>query len=737
MKKYAVVIISLIFSIPGFIPGTSYGQLRTSHNYDLKKYLQDGRPDNDYNNWTTASEFGVTVTNIGILGEGWNNPNQPSSLYQQYNTDPKKRVSHFSYAGLWVGGQVGSESQGRVSSSIVDGVFDYGEEGFEFKPSGHPGDSLRIKSSIFSNRYYSPDAISHEDLVGNFDDLDTLHAVPNHSPLGVEVHLEAYNWNYTFANSFIILNYTVKNISNLLTPGGWTIRNLFAGIWMDCSVGNLIYTNYYEPGDTWTWYDNLDAFDNSPDENGYPLDIGYQYDDDGDNGWAQSYIGIKVLGSDVPRDAWDTYYRQWVWTSTTNQDYQDYFMPQNDAERYYMMQTNVQSSGDAANYYDNGNLSYNQFPNDPNSWIMLLSGGPFGTELQPIQTSTDSAWTLAPGDSVNIVFGIVAGFWNGSGMADTPSRRKNLRTNAAWALKAYNGEDTNGNGVLDPDEDTIVPNGKIDRYILPAPPPSPQLAVIPGDGEVTLYWNNTPLAALDPVSRAQDFEGFRIYGAKKTQDGVGNYSLLREYDLTDGIGYDTGLEDIRIYDKNGSPTDTTINGVQYQYRWTNSNLKNGWTDKNLYAVTSFDRGDKQLNLPSLESSINENRVYAIPGTPPVKDGQRKVGVYPNPYRARAAWDGFGERERLLWFNNLPERCTIRIYTLSGDLIDKIEHDASSYHGADVQGIQTGQDSKFAGGEHAWDLISKNDQAIASGLYLFTVENKADGSTQIGKFLVVK
>lgn len=33
---------------------------------------------------------------------------------------------------------------------------------------------------------------------------------------------------------------------------------------------------------------------------------------------------------------------------------------------------------------------------------------------------------------------------------------------------------------------------------------------------------------------------------------------------------------------------------------------------------------------------------------------------------------------------------------------------------------------MSGGEHAWDLITKDDQAIATGLYIFTVKNNKTG-----------
>jgi len=38
---------------------------------------------------------------------------------------------------------------------------------------------------------------------------------------------------------------------------------------------------------------------------------------------------------------------------------------------------------------------------------------------------------------------------------------------------------------------------------------------------------------------------------------------------------------------------------------------------------------------------------------------------------------------------------------------------------------------------SWDLLSKNRQIIAPGVYLFSVENKADNKIKIGKFVLIK
>jgi PAS domain-containing protein len=203
-------------------------------------------------------------------------------------------------------------------------------------------------------------------------------------------------------------------------------------------------------------------------------------------------------------------------------------------------------------------------------------------------------------------------------------------------------------------------------------------------------------------------------------------------DRIDEIGYNTGFQAIRY--------DTTINDHQYHYRFVNDLLLNGWPNKYFYSVTAFDKGNPANNLPSLESSILENRTYVVPGALPNKHAQRKVSVYPNPYRAQALWDGTGDRDRMLWFTNLPEKAMVRIFNLAGDLVNSFEHDAAAYNGSGARLLENSQSNAavvFSGGEHAWDLITDDDQAIATGLYLFAVKDNVTGNIKRGKFLVIK
>ena len=172
-------------------------------------------------------------------------------------------------------------------------------------------------------------------------------------------------------------------------------------------------------------------------------------------------------------------------------------------------------------------------------------------------------------------------------------------------------------------------------------------------------------------------------------------------------------------------------------------MLNGW--QYAVAVTAFDRGDEQSNLESLESAPSANDYRVFPGKEAVSDmDEFEPFVYPNPYYAGSSWEGassFQEESRKLMFANLPERCVIRVFTVAGDLIDEINHD-QSYDGTDTRwyrtfGDEEADNNKFSGGEHAWDLLSRDSQIIARGVYLFTVKDIDSGELYKGKFLIIK
>jgi len=102
---------------------------------------------------------------------------------------------------------------------------------------------------------------------------------------------------------------------------------------------------------------------------------------------------------------------------------------------------------------------------------------------------------------------------------------------------------------------------------------------------------------------------------------------------------------------------------------------------------------------------------------------REPYVVPNPYVAYASFEPerfavSGRGERRIEFRNLPQYCTIRIYTTRGELVQTLRHDGST------------------AGMVAWDLRSKDNLEVAPGLYIFHVEHESLGS-KIGKFAIIK
>lgn len=161
------------------------------------------------------------------------------------------------------------------------------------------------------------------------------------------------------------------------------------------------------------------------------------------------------------------------------------------------------------------------------------------------------------------------------------------------------------------------------------------------------------------------------------------------------------------------------------------------------AVTAFDRGIPVYRLESQESGrdTDANMQIFFPGSL-AKNKMDDIKVIPNPYIGSSKFDGRydndkkGDKSRRLWFVNLPERCTIRIYTMAGDLVQTLKHDGETQ--TDIITVSKAATTGIAAsGIHSWDLLTRNNQITAPGVYLFSVENKADDKIKVGKFVIIK
>jgi hypothetical protein len=280
----------------------------------------------------------------------------------------------------------------------------------------------------------------------------------------------------------------------------------------------------------------------------------------------------------------------------------------------------------------------------------------------------------------------------------------------------------------------------ITRYVLPTPPVNPKIKVTLENQRTTIYWDKRSESSVDPITGEQDFEGYRLYrtmsGFDLTSNQDLNAALIKMADF-DSLGNDVGLNTGFSFIELSEPIIFTGDTTKYWYKFDVENLLNGW--QYVFSVTAFDKGDETFNLESLESGKLVNATKIFPGTPATSDENVEIGVYPNPYYSNAYWDGSAERLRKIMFFNLPAVCEITIYTLAGDVVKRIQHDQNS-NGSDIRWFQTfskdGQ-QKMSGGEHAWDLISESDQAVATGLYLFSVKDLSNDKIKVGKFLIVK
>ena len=231
-------------------------------------------------------------------------------------------------------------------------------------------------------------------------------------------------------------------------------------------------------------------------------------------------------------------------------------------------------------------------------------------------------------------------------------------------------------------------------------------------------------------------------------------SLAPWFNLGENIGFDGLLLDINnpdsvIVNVDSNSGDT----IMYKYKFTDTNVSDGL--EYTYSVVAYDMGvmaevvtftdttgqesivqegltKKIVSIPdpegwgkinpyqSLESpkgsTIHEsNFITVIPGYVP-KANLDSIKVVPNPYIVNSHFNETIYKKRVR-FTQLPEKCTITIYTVTGEKVREIKHDSIS------------------DGNEWWDLRSYNNQEVAPGLYIYVIE--ADNAKKIDKFAIIR
>jgi len=233
-------------------------------------------------------------------------------------------------------------------------------------------------------------------------------------------------------------------------------------------------------------------------------------------------------------------------------------------------------------------------------------------------------------------------------------------------------------------------------FNIPVPPPPPSWFKIEEKvGHVELSW-------ADNAESSSNFEGYRIYRAKGYSDTT-LYSKIFECSRSAGnITHE-------YFDNN------LDRGRDYYYYITSFSIANG---PNAYKPGEIlESGRYYIEAPKAAHYIPQKGL-AYP------NWVDSVRIVPNPYNISAAKLQFGtgnETDKIAFYN-LPEVCTIRIFSENGNLVTTIEH-TSGY--SDALWVEGGQ-----------YMLSDSGQRIVSGIYIAHIQTP-DGKTAIRKFVVVR
>lgn len=344
-----------------------------------------------------------------------------------------------------------------------------------------------------------------------------------------------------------------------------------------------------------------------------------------------------------------------------------------------------------------------------------------------IYTFTYGPYTLAPGDSVRFVMAEVAGVMDYHAVvAGDPDGHFPDSTIAAIERNAEAARNAVRWGF----------GAQVDGLPLaadaPEPPPAPATDAVNASigtdrAAIAVTWDRVAEDAVIQDGAGQpfyngldDLDGYRIWRStdfQYTSDTQPPVLRGAAWDLVADIPkaefsqyFDAELGKYRFADE------SVDFGRRYGYYVSAYNESpRPWTSAN---------GTLVDDLSTLESGSHRR-------TPPVSAAPGPVASFdiyavPNPYVFGDDRRSFGLGDPyLIEFRNLPERATIRIYTISGDLIRTIRH------GPDERGSVSGST--------AWDQKSDSGLLVGPGLYIYQVESETEGLNEafIGKLMIVR
>lgn len=248
----------------------------------------------------------------------------------------------------------------------------------------------------------------------------------------------------------------------------------------------------------------------------------------------------------------------------------------------------------------------------------------------------------------------------------------------------------------------------------------------------------------------QDFEGFHLWRGTESDGSdlvvIGELSKQEAY-----LGGQTGgnlVDSVYFYDviptlRQDPPWISPFGSVEClgvsidvplesnEFFWYDCNASNGFTY--YYAVTTYDRGytssSSQQGLVKVDNcAVTGGDPFPCPDELVTVDMEvdsqsdlYNIYVVPNPYRSGpsrlTAPNYHNFPDEIVRFVNVPHDCTIRIFTVAGDLV--------------WESVQNNN-----GGNVPWDLTNLASDSVASGVYIYRVV-KPDGDAVFGRIVVIR
>ncbi|MEO0079783.1 MAG: hypothetical protein ABIK44_03800 [candidate division WOR-3 bacterium] len=496
--------------------------------------------------------YGIDITRgSGVAGGSW-----PQPLRNEYIFG----------AGLWFG-SLKPRADGKVDTLVTFG-YNPNSGGTEMTPTsaahaasgaGDPNDRIFVYPGDWPPRprdyfVYTPELeslvpienFSLQDMWCVYSDLDEANHIAPGKPQGIEIYQTVYAWNYPANQDIFFIIYQVRN------AGSDTLKKCYMGAVMDADIGDAtddmvgLLLNDTVPG--------VGLVKNV----GFAGD--YNNNESPSSTWQSGTPGVfayKFLES--PRK------------------------PAPDTGKLGMTSfkkftIDIDPVTDPAQYLTMAGFDYRTGVYSPYDSVDISAA-----DKRFIQCS--GPFDLAPGQVERLIVAAIAAPFGGPDQP-WPDRLAGGKDSLVHLAKVAN------------TAQFIYDQG----WLLPGPPPSPNITLVPGDNQVRIVWDNLPETqpdkywekvarfpgpGYDPKYRGYDFEGYMVY---KSKDGI-DWQLIGQCDVRDNFPTGSGADTIWRYPVGGDSTLADSLWIQMRnsgvyYNLVDKNVINGFTY--YYCVTAYD-----------------------------------------------------------------------------------------------------------------------------------------------------